>query len=1667
MIPMKKTSRSLSRSDQLYIDNHTIDPPAIQLSQRQLELRNRRSSHRAGGPQPVSPPSVTAPASVSTVEDDKYSWRGNRSKRSPRNLLRLSPRRPAATKNDDSNDDLARQRALVRSMMRRKESTPKQKSEKFIRNVLERALESTKKKPKDPPVTTTPQQGDHSPVHKSPRITAAMESKARKASFRVPTEISARQSVKSSAKQVTDFEQEPHGSRANLTKPNVSSSTGIDYSSKAVDSSRTSEATTGYRDFVRNLANEASASHSYLMASMETAITGQAAPLVNKKSKPMDSATTKQVAKMNSYLEVIPCERQKFQAKQVVSDKQYDKARKKSKQPAFSTKYLVRERKSPNNTAATNITRNVEFVEARASDQQNTSIPNQQRQQVSSIATESFTVESTQIELTSSQIEMKPKTTGKEKDRDAQHQPKVCSSSATTNVEAVRLPKNMDVEASNDENGRLENSEPKVPSFLNRKTLRSIKPPPPQAPEAPAWTKIRLKPVKREPSTREESSIGNSAQASQTYSSGHGDSDATTNNTPGETEREVHEIIVVDPVPEDEPTGKNSLSKVVPVAQAKPPPMKKTFKEYPVDQILLSLPLQEHEESGASRVVLGRKTIKCVQETKDQSSIEDCVVIWAIDRDEIEPDGINLRRDTFCIAMLLTNGEQMEILFENSEDRLRFMSAFFDAASIPPEVSENVSVNSSVRMESLNDEEQSVLERYRELRQTRPPMKAMAETLTEDSAIQPPTKPKPIDARQGLLQQLLLQKSSSQENEDKPSELTDASKNGLPEVVSAQDLPSSPVSTFTTTSVGIKTVTMLLNEDETSIANIYILMLKRGVPIAAVEHRLKKDGVDSKIAHAVLSSNGEDETQKPSSINNEDSPIVKQYKQMLKMGVPGDAVRHRMVKDGVEASIISIVLSASCDSVNASSEDLVPSRTKNQSKLSPSEELEVAKYRKLLKLQVSREALLSRMQNERVDDRVIEAVLGKVALNQGRSQKSTATSTNSKLINLHWQAMDDVPAGSVWEYGQSSFDLEKSDIHSLVEQFQKKPTSSKQGPDLKDKPNLGAKAKLLDVTRANNVAISLKAFKDFSYKELAEIIGFLDPCRKVLGERAQFIRDLLPSAKESTLIMKYQGSDDRLGPAEQWFKELQGIKRIDTKARVIRTMEFFSSEVSVIRNNFKLLSQVCSQIKRSTKLVDVLKMVLKVGNTMNAGTRSGDAAGFRFDSLLRLTQTKTTDGKMSVLDYIVSVFVEKGQRDKLNLVSDFPELHTVSRFLIVDMQNEVKALGESLSRCKEELKAMESDIHASTTSKGDSPKVVTSSTNGDPRNALVASIAAKRNKEDSFADIPKTENFAKRDDFLAAIDSKRKASLESTRDSESRRSSNSRIENNFQGGMTRLRQFIDSVDDSFMRLQKQKDEALQCSKDFAKYCGETGGVGSTGPLLDTLSKFTRNVESALTTYDERQQRMSTRKKKDDKKLGESRQSLDERSTNLPEKDGRSLILMVNDVLKSANPSFKEDFKKGRKLYNPSDAVKAIYDKEATVIGHINSRPSIDSHSELDCNDTAALTTSTVSSTCQSSATPSPTNQAASPTNTEVIGAALDVIKTRAATEQLPSERTVDGPSSNGNSLSARALHKRQMRSLTSKPEAEAISDQTKNAGESTTARLARMKRLQIRQGTPS
>jgi hypothetical protein len=234
-------------------------------------------------------------------------------------------------------------------------------------------------------------------------------------------------------------------------------------------------------------------------------------------------------------------------------------------------------------------------------------------------------------------------------------------------------------------------------------------------------------------------------------------------------------------------------------------------------------------------------------------------------------------------------------------------------------------------------------------------------------------------------------------------------------------------------------------------------------------------------------------------------------------------------------------------------------------------------------------------------------------------------------------------------------------------------------------------ARLIDLTRTNNISISLKSFKELSLEELVAIIDDLDPEGKIAGERTQNIKQLLPQPQELLAVKSYKGQISLLVPAEVFFRHLLKVKRPDAKCQVMQVMNSFSDNALETERRCNVLSNVCIQVLKSERLKRILESVLTIGNKLNEGTRTGGVAGFKFESLLKLTQTKSSDGKMTVLDYLVRAFVKRNERHLLALDLEFPSCQEASKMKINEIVGDVQLLHESIRRCRKELELMKSD----------------------------------------------------------------------------------------------------------------------------------------------------------------------------------------------------------------------------------------------------------------------------------------------------------------------------------------------------------------------------------------
>lgn len=191
------------------------------------------------------------------------------------------------------------------------------------------------------------------------------------------------------------------------------------------------------------------------------------------------------------------------------------------------------------------------------------------------------------------------------------------------------------------------------------------------------------------------------------------------------------------------------------------------------------------------------------------------------------------------------------------------------------------------------------------------------------------------------------------------------------------------VSPVTATALSATSVPVL-SEDEEAVAETYLKMKKMGLPEDAVRHKMNQDGVNGKIVAAVFQTPLA-ETASPAvvakptssgkvSLTSDEESIAEKYRKMTKMGLPEEAVRHKMNQDGISDKIISEVFGESLSGLAESTGVLVPEASKSSLSLTEEEEAVVAEYRKMKKMGMPEDAVRHKMTQDGVDTRIVAAI---------------------------------------------------------------------------------------------------------------------------------------------------------------------------------------------------------------------------------------------------------------------------------------------------------------------------------------------------------------------------------------------------------------------------------------------------------------------------------------------------------------------------------------------------------------------------------------------------------------------------------------------------------------------------------------------------------------------
>ncbi|KAH9661104.1 Formin-like protein 13 [Citrus sinensis] len=292
---------------------------------------------------------------------------------------------------------------------------------------------------------------------------------------------------------------------------------------------------------------------------------------------------------------------------------------------------------------------------------------------------------------------------------------------------------------------------------------------------------------------------------------------------------------------------------------------------------------------------------------------------------------------------------------------------------------------------------------------------------------------------------------------------------------------------------------------------------------------------------------------------------------------------------------------------------------------------------------------------------------GKGRLSRTISSRSHQT---KKLKPLHWLKLTRAVQGSLWAEAQKSGEASKApeiDMSELENLFSATIPNSEKG----GKPN----------QRVPRGPQSDKV-------QLRSVLALEDSA--IDADQVENLIKFCPTKEEMDLLKGYTGDKEKLGKCEQFFLELMKVPRVESKLRVFSFKIQFHTQVSDLRSSLNVVNSAAEQVRNSAKLRRIMQTILSLGNALNQGTARGAAIGFRLDSLLKLTDTRARNNKMTLMHYLCKVLADK-LPELLDFSEDLTSLEPASKIQLKFLAEEMQALSKGLEKVVQELSMSEND----------------------------------------------------------------------------------------------------------------------------------------------------------------------------------------------------------------------------------------------------------------------------------------------------------------------------------------------------------------------------------------
>jgi len=381
---------------------------------------------------------------------------------------------------------------------------------------------------------------------------------------------------------------------------------------------------------------------------------------------------------------------------------------------------------------------------------------------------------------------------------------------------------------------------------------------------------------------------------------------------------------------------------------------------------------------------------------------------------------------------------------------------------------------------------------------------------------------------------------------------------------------------------------------------------------------------------------------------------IAKYMKMKAVGIPVDAILHKMTQDGVQATTIDNFRQRLDDTGTnmKPTESITESnvhKTTNLSKEDLAKDATLSKYVKMSAVGVPLPAVVAKMMQDGIVNEKINLFMANFGLEVATSamaatRKPSSTHREERraskaLQKIHWTTVaEERLENSLWASDNGREVIKESDIAKLESLF----GIASPKPKTLVKPvvaKIQETSCLIDPKRANNIAIALAQFRAFvNYDDLVMAVASLNQ-EHLNVENLTNMQLLLPTQEEMDTLRHLNGQSDGLGRAELFFLSVMKVPRFSQKLAAMRYSLQFDELARSLSSSLQVLAKACTEVIENEKLSFLLRRLLAIGNIMNESSGKPIAKGITLESLIKTATKRGSDDKTTVLDLLVQTAI--------------------------------------------------------------------------------------------------------------------------------------------------------------------------------------------------------------------------------------------------------------------------------------------------------------------------------------------------------------------------------------------------------------------------------------------